>query len=121
MSCERMESRILAYVDGRLNESEHAEVQKHLDGCAACRVRANEFSSVSDLHLLERGCVFNSRVQFHLHVQTLHSAEPSPILDSCTVAAVASRIHTRNAPDQLTYKLSQRVKATYYEMLCELL
>jgi len=36
MSCGRMETRILAYVDGRLKESERAEVQKHLDGCAAC-------------------------------------------------------------------------------------
>ena len=30
MGCERMESRILAYVDGRLKESERADVEKHL-------------------------------------------------------------------------------------------
>jgi anti-sigma factor RsiW len=41
-----MESRILAYMDGRLSESERAEVGKHLDACAVCRVRATEFSSV---------------------------------------------------------------------------
>jgi anti-sigma factor RsiW len=49
MSCERMESRILAYADGRLKEKERAEVQKHLDACAVCRVRAMEFSAVTDL------------------------------------------------------------------------
>jgi len=49
MSCERMESRILAYMDGRLKNSERAEAEKHFAACPACRVRANEFRSVSDL------------------------------------------------------------------------
>ncbi len=30
MSCEKMESRILGYVDGRLKESERPDVEKHL-------------------------------------------------------------------------------------------
>src|SRR5215475_13252509 len=67
MSCERMESRILAYVDGRLSESEFAEVQKHLDACPVCRVRATEFSSVSDLldelPLIEPSPAFDVRVR----------------------------------------------------------
>lgn len=49
MSCERMESRILAYMDSRLKDSERAEMDKHLAACPVCRVRANEFRSVSDL------------------------------------------------------------------------
>src|SRR5258705_9936903 len=49
MSCERMESRILAYMDGRLKDSERAEAEKHFAACAVCRVRVNEFRSVSDL------------------------------------------------------------------------
>jgi negative regulator of sigma E activity len=49
MSCERMESRILAYVDGRMKASEQAEAEKHFAACSACRVRVNEFRSVSDL------------------------------------------------------------------------
>ena len=67
MSCERMESRILAYVDGRLKESERAEVQKHLDGCPACRVQATEFSSVSnlldELPMIEPSPAFDARVR----------------------------------------------------------
>ncbi|HSC46216.1 MAG TPA: zf-HC2 domain-containing protein [Candidatus Acidoferrum sp.] len=67
MSCERMESRILAYVDGRLKESERAEVQKHLDACPACRVRATEFSSVSslldELPMIEPSSAFDVRVR----------------------------------------------------------
>ena len=49
MSCVKMESRILAYMDGRLKDSEQAEMEKHLAACPVCRVRANEFRSVSDL------------------------------------------------------------------------
>jgi len=49
MSCVKMESRILAYMDGRLKDSERAEMEKHLAACPMCRVRANEFRSVSDL------------------------------------------------------------------------
>jgi anti-sigma factor RsiW len=49
MSCTRMESRILAYVDGQLKESERGDVEKHLAACTVCRVRANEFRSVNDL------------------------------------------------------------------------
>ena len=49
MSCVKMESRILAYMDGRLKDSEQAEMEKHLAACPECRVRANEFRSVSDL------------------------------------------------------------------------
>jgi len=44
-----MESQILAYMDGRLKNSERAEAEKHFATCPACRVRANEFRSVSDL------------------------------------------------------------------------
>ena len=74
MSCERMESRILAYVDGRLSESERAEVQKHVDACPACRVRATEFSSVSDL--LDELPVIEPSPAFDVRVRARIAAEP---------------------------------------------
>lgn len=74
MSCEKMETRILAYVDGRLKESERAEVQKHLDGCAACRVRANEFRAVNDL--LDELPVIEPSGAFNARVHALIAAEP---------------------------------------------
>jgi anti-sigma factor RsiW len=74
MSCEKMETRILAYVDGRLKEGERAEVEKHLNGCAACRVRVNEFRAVTDLldelPMIEPSGAFNARVH------ALVAAEP---------------------------------------------
>src|SRR5215475_15530599 len=74
MSCERMESRILAYMDGRLSESERAEVQKHLDVCAVCRVRASEFSSVSDL--LDELPMIDPSPAFDVRVRARIAAEP---------------------------------------------
>src|SRR6516225_2391587 len=74
MSCERMESRILAYMDGRLGASERAEVQRHLDACAVCRVRASEFSSVNDL--LEELPVIEPSPAFDVRVRARIAAEP---------------------------------------------
>ena len=67
MSCTKMESRILAYVDGRLKEGERGDVEKHLAACAACRVRAHEFRSVNDLlgelPMIEPSAAFDVRVR----------------------------------------------------------
>src|ERR1700740_1522775 len=49
MSCNRIESRILPYVDGRLKVSEMREMETHLKTCAACLLRVNEFRAVSGL------------------------------------------------------------------------
>src|SRR5262245_999930 len=74
MSCERMESRILAYMDGRLSENERAEVEKHLDACAVCRVRATEFSSVNDL--LDELPMIEPSPAFDVRVRARIAAEP---------------------------------------------
>jgi anti-sigma factor RsiW len=61
-----MENKILAYVDGRLKESERLEVEKHLATCAACRLRVNEFRAVSslldELPVIEPSAAFDLRV-----------------------------------------------------------
>lgn len=72
MSCTKMESRILAYVDGRLKASERAEMEKHLAACAVCRVRVNEFRSVNEL------------------LGELPMVEPSPAFDVRVRARVAA-------------------------------
>src|SRR5208283_4326079 len=74
MSCEKMESRILGYVDGRLKESERLDADKHLATCSACRLRVNEFRAVNDLlgelPAIEPSGAFNARVH------ALVAAEP---------------------------------------------
>ena len=76
MSCERMESRILGYVDGRLKESERLEVEKHLGDCTPCRLRVEEFSAVSGL--LDELPLIEPSPEFDPRVHALVAAEPAP-------------------------------------------
>jgi len=75
MSCARMESKILGYVDGRLKDSERAEMAKHLAACAACRLRVNEFRAVSGL--LDELPVIEPSEAFDLRVHARVAAEPA--------------------------------------------
>jgi len=75
MSCTRMEKKIMGYVDGRLKEGERLEMEKHLETCAACHVRVNEFRAVNvlldELPRIEPSAAFDLRV--HARV----AAEPA--------------------------------------------
>ena len=74
MSCGRMETRILSYVDGRLKESERLEVEKHISTCATCELRVNEFRAVSGF-LDELPQIVPSPA-FDVRVRALVAAEP---------------------------------------------
>ena len=76
MSCERMESRILGYVDGRLKASERLEVEKHLADCGPCRVRVQEFTAVSGL--LDELPRIDPSPEFDTRVHARVAAEPTP-------------------------------------------
>jgi anti-sigma factor RsiW len=75
MSCGKMESRILEYLDGRLKENERLDVEKHLAACAACRLRAAEFRAVSGL--LDELPVIEPSPAFDARVHALVAAEPA--------------------------------------------
>ncbi len=74
MSCNRMENKILGYMDGRLKEAERLEVEKHLAACPACRLRVNEFRAVSGL--LDELPVIEPSPAFDLRVHARVAAEP---------------------------------------------
>jgi len=74
MSCEKMASRILGYVDGRLKESERLDAEKHLAACAPCRLRVEEFRAVSGL--LDELPVIEPSPEFDARVHALVGAEP---------------------------------------------
>ncbi|HET8923261.1 MAG TPA: zf-HC2 domain-containing protein [Candidatus Acidoferrum sp.] len=69
-----MENKILPYVDGRLKASEALEVEKHLAGCAACKLRVNEFRAVTGL--LDELPVIEPSKAFDLRVHARVAAEP---------------------------------------------
>jgi len=74
MSCTRMENKILAYVDGRLKESERLEMEKHLSTCGACQLRVNEFRAVASL--LEEVPQIQPSAAFDVRVRARVAAEP---------------------------------------------
>ena len=74
MSCGRMENKILAYVDGRLKESERLEMEKHLSRCGACQLRVNEFRAVASL--LEEVPQIEPSAAFDVRVRARVAAEP---------------------------------------------
>ena len=70
-----MEERILPYVDGRLKASEARDVETHLEGCAACRLRVNEFRAVTGL--LDELPEIEPSAAFDVRVYALVAAEPA--------------------------------------------
>jgi anti-sigma factor RsiW len=74
MSCSRVEGKILAFVDNRLKENERLDVEKHLAGCAACKLRVVEFRSVSSL--LDELPQIEPSEAFDLRVHARVAAEP---------------------------------------------
>jgi anti-sigma factor RsiW len=74
MSCSRMENKILAYVDGRLKESERLQVEKHLAACGACQLRVNEFRAVTSL--LDEVPQIAPSAAFDVRVRARVAAEP---------------------------------------------
>ena len=74
MSCEKISSRMLSYIDGRLKEGERAEVEKHLASCAPCALRVEEFRAVSGL--LDELPVIEPSPGFDTRVRALVAAEP---------------------------------------------
>jgi anti-sigma factor RsiW len=74
MSCEKMEGRILSYIDGRLKENDRPEVEKHLATCASCQLRVEEFRAVSGL--LDELPVIEPSPAFDARVHALVAAEP---------------------------------------------
>nr|WP_272700028.1 zf-HC2 domain-containing protein [Desulfovibrio sp. Fe33] len=46
MHCRNCHTRLSAYLDGELPEQELRNMQRHLDGCAACRARLAELEAL---------------------------------------------------------------------------
>src|SRR5713226_2237303 len=113
MSCKRMEERILAYVDGRVKVSERREMEVHLAGCPACRLRVNEFRAVTglldELPQIEPSAAFDARVHARVAAEPAKQSWWAWITPSPRVAFAASMllvatawIGTHSNPNQPT-------------------
>jgi anti-sigma factor RsiW len=96
MSCNRMESRILPYVDGRLKAGEMKEMEAHLKSCAACELRVNEFRAVSSLldemPQIEPSGAFDARVRARVAAEPVKQSWWSVFAPSPRVAFAASML-----------------------------
>jgi hypothetical protein len=96
MSCNRMESRILPYVDGRLKAGEMKEMEAHLKACAACQLRVSEFRAVSglldELPQIEPSGAFDARVRARVAAEPVKRSWWSVFAPSPRVAFAASML-----------------------------
>ena len=96
MSCDRMENRILPYVDGRLKASEIREVETHLKTCAACLLRMNEFRALSglldELPQIEPSDAFDARVRARVAAEPVKPAWWEAFAPSLRVVFAASML-----------------------------
>ena len=96
MSCNRMESRILPYVDGRLKAGEMKEMEAHLKTCAACQLRVNEFRAVSglldEMPQIEPSGAFDARVRARVAAEPVKQSWWSVFAPSPRVAFAASML-----------------------------
>ena len=94
MSCRRMENRIMAYVDGRLKESERLEMEKHLAACGTCQLRVKEFRAVSSLldemPQIEPSAAFDVRVRARVAAEPVKQGWWAGFMPSPRVAFAAS-------------------------------
>jgi anti-sigma factor RsiW len=96
MSCNRMESQILPYVDGRLKVGEVKEMEAHLKTCAACQLRVNEFRALSglldELPQIEPSGAFDARVRARVAAEPVKQSWWSVFAPSPRVAFAASML-----------------------------
>ncbi len=76
MNCERMETRLIAYLDGKANDADRREVESHLAACAACRTRASDFRALSGL--LDGMPALEPTPSFDARLRQRIAAEPAP-------------------------------------------
>jgi anti-sigma factor RsiW len=96
MSCDRMENRILPYVDGRLKTSEMHEVEAHLKACAACLLRVNEFRAVTglldELPQIEPSSAFDIRVHARVAAEPVKQSWWAGVAPSLRVVFAAAML-----------------------------
>src|SRR5712672_2820878 len=118
MGCSRMEKQMLPFVDGRLKVSEQREVEAHLAGCAACRVRVNEFRAVSglldELLEIEPSGAFDARVRARVAAEPAKQSwwavfAPSPRAALAASMLLLATIWIGSRPGPTTLGNSQNV------------
>ena len=76
MNCKRIASGLIPYLEGRATVKERREVEAHLAGCTACRMRAEEFRKL--WIVLDEAPVTEPSLGFDALIHRRIAAEPRP-------------------------------------------
>lgn len=110
MNCERMENRLIAYLDGRASKPEGLEVEAHLAACTACRTRADEFrllwNVLDEVPTEEPSPFFDTRLRARIAAEPARSSVwswlvPSPRLVFAISLLLILSIWVSRVPERL--------------------
>lgn len=94
MNCERMENRLIAYLDGRASPAECREVEAHLAACNVCRTRAEDFrrlwAVLDEVPVQEPSPAFDARLRARIAAEPARSNVWSWLVPSPRLALAAS-------------------------------
>lgn len=76
MNCEQISAEFISYLDGRAGAEERREVEAHLETCAACRTRAEEFGKL--WNVLDEDPAIQPSPSFDARLCQRIAAEPAP-------------------------------------------
>ncbi len=76
MNCEEISAQIVSYLDGRASAEERGEVKAHLETCAACRTRADQFGRV--WHVLDEDPAIEPSLGFDARLRERIAAQARP-------------------------------------------
>lgn len=104
--CEFIESKLIAYLDGRAGPAERHVVEEHLAGCAACRARAEEFralwSTLDDLPEIAPSPSFDASLRQRIAAEPAARSFwrwiPSPRLAFAVTALVVMAVWMSTVP-----------------------
>jgi len=108
MSCERVSNSLVSYLDGRASAEERSIVEAHLQSCAACRERAEEFRRLWDVMAeapaVEPSFGFDARLRQRIAAEARPRLwswlVPSPRLAAAVVVLVGLSIFVSVKPNK---------------------
>jgi anti-sigma factor RsiW len=104
--CAAIESKLVAYLDGRAKPAERHAVEEHLAGCASCRLRAEEFRSLwtalDDLPAISPSPSFDASLHARIAAEPARHSfwnwMPSPRLVLAVTALLAMSVWLSSMP-----------------------
>lgn len=129
MNCEKVSNSLVSYLDGRASAEERSMVEAHLQSCAACRERAEEFRRLWDVMAevptVEPSFGFDARLRQRIATEgrprLWNWLMPSPRLAAAVVVLVGLSVFVSVKPNNsVTVGNSQANSEEQFRMIKDL-